>query len=137
MGPGVAAGALAALALLMSACQRGERGDTEIRTPAGVRDVRPPGAIDSEPDCFVMVDAEPDFGSAPLAVRFSTEASCTAAPITYEWDFGDGGRGGDTPHPSHTYESPGEYVAIVRVTSPDGGESDDEIEIAVDAAAGR
>ena len=32
----------------------------------------------NEPDCFVIVDAEPDFGPPPLKVQFMTEIDCTA-----------------------------------------------------------
>lgn len=81
-----------------------------------------------------MVDGEPDYGAPPLTVRFVTEANCTATPITYAWDFGDGAKDGNVPHPSHTYERAGEYVAVVRVTAPDGGASDDELDIVVEAS---
>jgi len=93
----------------------------------------PPGEAENEIDCFVIVDAEPDFGSPPLAVTFSTETDCTAEPVTYSWDFGDGTKGGNEANPSHTYQKPGDYVATVTTTAPDGGRGTDEIDITVDA----
>jgi hypothetical protein len=85
-----------------------------------------------EPDCFVIVDAEPDFGGPPLEVRFETEIDCTAEPVTYTWDFGDGTTGGNEPNPTHVYTKPGDYLATVVTKSPDGGEGEDEIDITVD-----
>jgi PKD repeat protein len=88
---------------------------------------------ETEPDCFVIVDAEPDFGPPPLTVRFMTEIDCTAEPVTYSWDFGDGTSGGNEPNPTHVYDKPGDYVAVVTTKSPDGGEGEDEMDITVDA----
>jgi hypothetical protein len=87
----------------------------------------------NEPDCFVIVDAEPDFGPPPLKVQFMTEIDCTAEPVTYSWDFGDGTTAGNEPNPVHIYEKPGDYVAVVTTKSPDGGEGEDEMDITVDA----
>jgi hypothetical protein len=90
-------------------------------------------AADAEVDCFVIVDAEPDFGAPPLTVNFITEIDCTGQPVTYSWDFGDGAKGGNDPKPVHKYEKAGDYVATVTVTAPDGGTGSDEIDITVDA----
>jgi hypothetical protein len=90
-------------------------------------------AEEAEPDCFVIVDAEPDFGGPPLKVSFTTEIDCTAEPVTYSWDFGDGAIGGNEANPTHVYEKAGDYVAVVRTKSPDGGEGEDEIDITVDS----
>lgn len=94
----------------------------------------PAAAVEEiEPDCFVIVDAEPDFGAPPLKVQFETEIDCTAEPVTYSWDFGDGTTGGNEANPTHVYDKPGDYIAIVITKSPDGGEGEDEIDITVDA----
>jgi hypothetical protein len=85
-----------------------------------------------EVDCFVLVDAEPDFGPPPLKVQFETEIDCTGSPVTYSWDFGDGKTGGNEANPTHVYDKPGEYVAVVKVKAPDGGEGEDEIDITAD-----
>jgi len=86
----------------------------------------------AEVDCFVIVDAEPDFGAPPLTVHFTTETDCTGAPVTFSWDFGDGSKGGNEPAPSHTYAKVGDYIATVNVSAPDGGSGADEIDITVD-----
>jgi predicted lipid-binding transport protein (Tim44 family) len=93
---------------------------------------QPTAGEDPEPDCFVIVDAEPDFGGPPLKVSFTTEIDCTAEPVVYSWDFGDGTTGGNEANPTHVYEKVGEYVATVTTKSPDGGEGEDEIDITVD-----
>ena len=90
-------------------------------------------AAEAEVDCFVIVDAEPDFGAPPLNVNFITEIDCTGQPVTYSWDFGDGSKGGNDPKPVHKYDKAGDYVATVTVTAPDGGTGSDEIDITVDA----
>ncbi len=86
----------------------------------------------AEIDCFVIVDAEPDFGAPPLNVHFTTETDCTGSPVTFSWDFGDGTKGGNDPQPSHTYATAGDYIATVTATAPDGGSGTDEIDITVD-----
>ena len=88
-----------------------------------------------EADCFVLVDAEPDYGKPPLKVEFSTEIECTGSPVTYSWDFGDGTTGGNEQNATHVYQKVGEYVAVVKATAPDGGEGEDEIDISVDEEA--
>ncbi len=93
----------------------------------------PAAAADADVDCFVIVDAEPDFGAPPLTVNFVTETDCTGEPVTFSWDFGDGSKGGNDAKPSHAYDKPGDYIAVVTVTAPDGGEGTDEIDITVDA----
>lgn len=95
-------------------------------TPAGA------GEPIAEVDCFVIVDAEPDFGAPPLTVHFTTETDCTGSPVTFSWDFGDGTKGGNDPKPSHTYATAGDYIATVTATAPDGGTGTDEIDITVD-----
>ena len=101
--------------------------------PAAAPAAAAPGDQEGEIDCFVIVDAEPDFGGPPLVVNFTTETDCTAEPVTYSWDFGDGSKGGNEANPSHTYDKPGDYVATVTTTAPDGGQGTDEIDITVDA----
>ena len=41
-------------------------------------------------DCFVMMDAFPDYGTPPLRVEFSADAECSSGNPQYTWTFGDG-----------------------------------------------
>lgn len=54
---------------------------------------------------------------AGSTVTFDASASYDpeGAPLTYAWDFGDGNMGEGT-QPSHTYESPGTYTAVLIVS---------------------
>lgn len=125
-------------------CQGGEEETTgaapkpkaEMQPPQAAKPAvptQPPAAAaEEEADCFVIVDAEPDFGGPPLKVQFETEIDCTAQPVTYSWDFGDGTTGGNEANPTHTYAKAGDYIATVTTKSPDGGEGEDEIDITVD-----
>jgi hypothetical protein len=110
---------------------KAEVGQPQAEKPA-VATQPPAAAAEAEADCFVIVDAEPDFGAPPLKVQFETEIDCTAQPVTYSWDFGDGTTGGNEPNPTHVYAKPGDYIATVITKSPDGGEGEDEIDITVD-----
>jgi PKD repeat protein len=96
------------------------------------RNAEGPTAQAGSADCFVIVDAEPDFGAPPLTVHFSTETDCTGSPVAFSWDFGDGTKGGNDAKPAHTYEKAGDYVATVTTSAPDGGTGSDEIDITVD-----
>lgn len=89
-------------------------------------------AQDDDVDCFVIVDAEADFGPPPLTVHFTTETDCTGSPVTFVWNFGDGTKGGNAPNPTHVYQKAGDYVATVSTIAPDGGAGQDEIAITVD-----
>jgi len=63
-------------------------------------------------------------GQAPLTVNFSGVRSTDedGVIILYEWDFGDGTSGtGETV--SHTYDTAGTYVVLLRVTDDDGDAS--------------
>jgi hypothetical protein len=111
------------------------------RTPRAPKPTMPGAAASKEAptppkemqsDCFVFVDAEPDYGDAPVTAHFTTELECGNQPVTYSWDFGDGASGGNDPNPSHTYTKEGDYIAVVTVKTAKGEEGTDEIDIFVD-----
>jgi PKD repeat protein len=78
------------------------------------------------------VEADPDIGQAPLTVRFSAVVDPhMPSTVTYEWDFGDGGRDGNSPT-THTYMAAGTYTARLTVTTPQGQQITRDIEIQVD-----
>ncbi|HET9736477.1 MAG TPA: ThuA domain-containing protein [Solirubrobacteraceae bacterium] len=62
--------------------------------------------------------ASPTVGYGPLAVNFTAAASDPDAgdEVTYSWDFGDGSPASTEQNPSHTYEEPGEYDAVLTVS---------------------
>ncbi len=60
----------------------------------------------------------PTTGEAPLDVSF-TDAS-TGDPVSWAWDFGDGGATSDQQNPSHRYDDDGTYVIRLTVTNAEG-----------------
>ncbi|MFB4284681.1 ThuA domain-containing protein [Nonomuraea sp. MTCD27] len=69
---------------------------------------------------LAKASANPDSGTAPLAVAFSSAGSADpdGDAITYAWEFGDGGTS-TSANPSHTYNTNGTYTA--RLTVRDSG----------------
>jgi PKD repeat protein len=67
----------------------------------------------------LWAEAEPEFGDAPLTVKFTVESLAVdnlaqMKGVKYEWDFGDGSPKSTEASPTHTYEKPGEYTVTVR-----------------------
>lgn len=93
------------------------------------------GSVDADDDCFVMMDAFPDYGAPPLKVKFSTEVECNSGKPTFKWDFGDGSAPSTEANPTHTYAKEGEFVASVTVTGPSGGSDTDEMDVVVEKEA--
>lgn len=91
-----------------------------------------PVADAEDDDCFVVLDASPDYGPAPLEVQFTAEVDCTSGDPTYAWSFGDGSPVSTEPSPKHTYQKTGEYPASVVITGPGGGTDTDELDILVE-----
>ncbi len=85
-----------------------------------------------EADCFVILDAVPDYGPAPLKVEFSADVDCTSGNPKYAWDFGDGSPASNEEKPVHTYAKVGEFTASVVVTGSAGGTDTDELDILVE-----
>jgi len=61
--------------------------------------------------------ATPSSGVAPLTVAFSSAGSSDpeGAPLTYNWDFGDGTTS-TAANPGKTYSASGAYIAQLRVS---------------------
>jgi PKD repeat protein len=89
-----------------------------------------PHEATTEEDCVVLIDADPDFGSPPLSVSFTSEVECTGGEVKYQWDFGDGTTSTEA-NPVHTYTKPGDYTATLTVTAGNVSASD-EIDITVE-----
>jgi PKD repeat protein len=78
------------------------------------------------------IDADPDIGKAPLTVQFAAVIEVDLPePLTYHWDFGDGGQDGSNPT-RHTYLQAGEYTAMLTAVSGDGRVGTRDVVIQVD-----
>jgi cytochrome c len=88
-----------------------------------------PGDPDAPRD--VEAFADPSTGDAPLPVQFSaTGIDPQGGPLTYRWEFGDGGSAlGQSPQ--HTYREPGTYTATVTARDQQGKTATAGVEVAV------
>jgi len=79
--------------------------------------------------------ASPSSGPAPLSVSFNASSSYDSdgSIATYEWDFGDGGRGSGMTT-SHTYTVAGTHLARLTVTDNNGATGSVSHSIIVTAA---
>ena len=79
------------------------------------------GCEEPEPEnrrpVIASAQASPTLGYAPLAANFTASASDPDEDeLTYSWDFGDGSPASTQQNPSHTYQAPGEYDAVLTVS---------------------
>ena len=74
----------------------------------------------------VVLTADPDNGSLPLTVNFSSTGTFDpdGDPLTYEWDFdGDGTIDSNLENPTFNYTIGGQYNVQLRVSDDQGGVS--------------
>jgi PKD repeat protein len=87
----------------------------------------PPGNVAP----IVEAAGDPTAGKPPLAVQFSaTGLDPDGDPLTYAWDFGDGGTS-LVQNPSHTYTTAGTYTAKVTVKDPSGATASATVQVTV------
>ena len=70
------------------------------------------------PSCGVTVtpSAAPQTGGIPFTTTLSAAVAGGQAPLTYDWDFGDGSAHSSDASPSHTYTTVGTFTYSVTVT---------------------
>ncbi|MGH2824950.1 MAG: ThuA domain-containing protein [Thermoleophilaceae bacterium] len=79
----------------------------------------------------VSASADPVRGEVPLTVDFAaTAADPENDPVTFAWDFGDGGSATGA-NVSHTYETSGTFTAKVTGTDSGGRSSTDTVQVQV------
>lgn len=81
----------------------------------------------------VALAVTPTRGTVPMAVRLDALATGGNAPLTYLWDFGDGGSAAGGPTALWTYTAPGVYTAVVTATDADGDTAMAAVDVAADA----
>jgi PKD repeat protein len=75
--------------------------------------------VNAPPGPVVAFVSNPVGGTVPLAVSF-TNNSTGDAPLTYDWDFGDGSAHVSTKNTSHTYTTQGTFTVTLTVTDVNG-----------------
>jgi cytochrome c len=81
----------------------------------------------------VQAAADPNSGTAPLTVRFTSSGRDPEGKgLLYVWEFGDGGMAGGRSA-THTYATPGTYDAKVTVTDPEGATGTATVRVTVGA----
>ncbi len=84
-----------------------------------------------QPASVVSINANPNPADEGESVSFSANVQGDA-PVSYEWDFGDGATGsGESP--SHTYDEPGTYT-VELTASNEAGESSQMLTMTVERA---
>lgn len=105
---------------------------TFTATGSGVNESKEVAIEVTEEGFDLDINADPDIGTAPLTVElagvFDDELP---APLSFQWDFGDGSR--DVNNPTrHTYRLPGQYTVTLLVTNGLGQIARRDLEIQVD-----
>ncbi len=81
----------------------------------------------------VTVYADPTTAEAGHEVSFNATVSQGVSPYTYSWNFGDAGTSSAVA-PTHTYASPGTYVASLLIHDSGGGNVTGNVTVDVIAA---
>jgi outer membrane protein OmpA-like peptidoglycan-associated protein len=71
------------------------------------------------PSLTCAASGSPASGTVPLTVLFKGSAVGGCPPLSYRWDFRDGGTSSDQ-NPSHAYAAAGDYSASLTVTDSKG-----------------
>jgi len=79
-----------------------------------------------------VANGTPLNGPAPLDVAFTCTVTGGDAPLTFEWDFGDGTTSTEQ-NPAHTYADPGTFIATCLVTDADGETDTSPVQITAKA----
>src|SRR5215831_13770835 len=68
---------------------------------------------------IIWAEAKPTNGSAPLSVAFTADPPDGVSNPIYSWQFGDGASGSGQSV-SHTFDKPGIYRVLLKVTNAAG-----------------
>ncbi len=132
-------GLLAAASLLLAACSPSEPETAPAPAPAKPAAKAPAQAKAPKPtavpllvdELYVDAEAEPDEGTPPLIVMFSSLVEDHTGDYTCQWDFGDGTARSTELNPKHTYEKEGDFIVTLVCKDSRGIEGETEIDVTV------
>jgi PKD repeat protein len=110
---------------------------TAANAPAPAGQPPAPAAAQPSPqelvvdELYVDAEADPDEGTPPLTVKFTSTVEDATGAITCDWDFGDGSPKGSEMNPTHVYQKVGDYVATLHCKDAKGIEGETEIDVSV------
>lgn len=129
------AGMLAGTALLVAGCTEPDTSDT----PTPVEPPPPETAAPAKPtavpiiidELYVDAEAEPDEGTPPLTVMFTSIVEDHTGEYTCTWDFGDGSPKSNELNPKHVYEKEGDFIVVLDCEDEKGVKGETEIDVTV------
>lgn len=129
-------GIVAGAALFVTGCTQPDTSDTpeppEKPYPPASEGAAQPTAMPIVVDeLYVDAEAEPDEGTPPLIVLFTSIVEDHTGDYTCEWDFGDGSPKSSDLNPKHTYEKEGDFIVILNCTDSKGVKGETEIDVTV------
>jgi PKD domain len=80
---------------------------------------------------IIWSEAKPTNGAAPLKVDFTADPPTGVSDAAYTWQFGDGSTPASGPSVSHTFDKPGVYQVLLKVSNASGALGQDELRIKV------
>lgn len=80
---------------------------------------------------IVWSEAKPTNGAAPLKVSFVADPPPDVTDAFYSWNFGDGSAPATGQAVSHTFNEPGIYKVLLKVSNTAGTLGQDELRIKV------
>ncbi|MEO6026973.1 MAG: PKD domain-containing protein [Candidatus Binatia bacterium] len=128
-------------ALLAAACtQTPKEAPKATATPAAaaaaaatpMAQAAPAQAAVAADELYVDLEGDPDEGTPPLTVKWTSTVEDGTPPYTYKWDFGDGTPASTEANPSHIYAKEGEFTATLSVSDSKGLTGSEEYDILVE-----
>lgn len=86
-----------------------------------------------EDDLVLLAEGDPDWGEAPLTVKFRVESLIMDQmnEPKFTWTFGDDSAESHEATPVHTFEKPGNYAVTIKVVDATGETGWDELDVEV------
>ncbi len=129
------AGLVAGTTLFVAGCTQPDTSNTPTTAQEGPAEKAAAAKPTAVPiiidELYVDAEAEPDEGTPPLIVMFTSIVEDHTGDYTCEWDFGDGSPKSTELNPKHTYDKEGDFIIILVCKDSKGVEGETEIDVTV------